>query len=613
MSPRSGARFRVSPAPNNAGSIIDLSEEDIEGDRATTLSPNSRNTLQDALYARQIQNELWSALQPEDSSSASIACINTFRRSISHQTVKDIVLKRDTQILRFNSSDIAAIAGYHEYKHPVDLFEYYLYQDLIDLFYLDCVNLDLAVVSEEEETERIMKKLKSAQPEVHNNLTQRKKDLEKPETLQSGSKVFDLTTDVSKILGKTKDVLNNQEIRLLSDALCGTSKKEYGIRNESSALDLYEKMTGYDVMDRNSSLLVWPLYTTEAVDIVLPPILNKTYYKYSHVRKGLKTCKESSALYPSSEVQSEKSMDGEKPNTQSTISCFEVSHAENEKGVECDVRGIKLNNERDDQVVSDQVEDCGDDSIKFPTFYIIGKVDGISDQVDTRSDDPATWFPIRVVIEIKNRVKRNFLTNTTVKLYEQIQLVTYMLMLGTQYGDLVSVISEEHDASIDKQNNIVKESQENDQIRSLHHPCALQRRSIKRKLDVICDVCKDRGSCTLYCSRCVWNVCESCTLSEGQLQQFTEKSDVSAIDHVQINNSKTQLVLHREYLDSEPHFHRQNWLNLVFPNIVSFYNAIMKIRLNDSMRYEWLQSTEEEKLQMLQTICPSVLNRWRGK
>ena len=36
-----------------------------------------------------------------------------------------------------------------------------------------------------------------------------------------------------------------------------------------------------------------------------------------------------------------------------------------------------------------------------PDFYLIGKIDGISDQLDTTSDDCKEWKAIRVVIEVR--------------------------------------------------------------------------------------------------------------------------------------------------------------------------------------------------------------------
>ena len=71
-------------------------------------------------------------------------------------------------------------------------------------------------------------------------------------------------------------------------------------------------------------------------------------------------------------------------------------------------------------------------------FYIVGKVDGISFQLDASSEDAREWHEIKVVVEVKNRIGRIPLEPP---LYDQIQLVTYMLMLGCPFGDLVQAMT----------------------------------------------------------------------------------------------------------------------------------------------------------------------------
>ena len=75
---------------------------------------------------------------------------------------------------------------------------------------------------------------------------------------------------------------------------------------------------------------------------------------------------------------------------------------------------------------------------ELPIFKIVGKVDGISKHIDASSNDPRHWHEYRVVVEIKNRMNK---IPAMPPLYDQIQLVTYMLMLGTAFGDLVQVVT----------------------------------------------------------------------------------------------------------------------------------------------------------------------------
>lgn len=83
---------------------------------------------------------------------------------------------------------------------------------------------------------------------------------------------------------------------------------------------------------------------------------------------------------------------------------------------------------------------CNESGLKPPValFYIVGKIDGLSTQLDLRSNDATQWREMQVVVEVKNRLGR---IAAEPPLYDQIQLVTYMLMLGCRFGDLVQAVS----------------------------------------------------------------------------------------------------------------------------------------------------------------------------
>jgi len=78
----------------------------------------------------------------------------------------------------------------------------------------------------------------------------------------------------------------------------------------------------------------------------------------------------------------------------------------------------------------------------FPRFYIVGFVDGISEQLDMSFDDAQTWSRHSVVVEAKSRVGR---IAPQPPLYDQIQMVVYMHMTGCATGDLVEYVSETSD------------------------------------------------------------------------------------------------------------------------------------------------------------------------
>ncbi|CAN0130367.1 unnamed protein product [Ectocarpus sp. 13 AM-2016] len=74
---------------------------------------------------------------------------------------------------------------------------------------------------------------------------------------------------------------------------------------------------------------------------------------------------------------------------------------------------------------------------KDACFVVVGAVDGVAEEVTDAPEDAESWETRRVVVEVKNRMYKA--TNPP-PLYDQIQLVTYMLMIGASVGDLVQFV-----------------------------------------------------------------------------------------------------------------------------------------------------------------------------
>lgn len=73
--------------------------------------------------------------------------------NMNHQS---IYADKDNQILRLQSSDIAAIAGFHPYKDKLELLEKYLYQDLQSLYHLDAKNIGVELIDKEQQIASII-------------------------------------------------------------------------------------------------------------------------------------------------------------------------------------------------------------------------------------------------------------------------------------------------------------------------------------------------------------------------------------------------------------------------------------------------------------------------
>ncbi|CAM9577291.1 unnamed protein product, partial [Ectocarpus sp. 4 AP-2014] len=74
---------------------------------------------------------------------------------------------------------------------------------------------------------------------------------------------------------------------------------------------------------------------------------------------------------------------------------------------------------------------------KEACFVVVGAVDGVAEEVTDAPENAESWETRRVVVEVKNRMYKA--TNPP-PLYDQIQLVTYMLMIGASVGDLVQFV-----------------------------------------------------------------------------------------------------------------------------------------------------------------------------
>ncbi|CAN0167932.1 unnamed protein product [Scytosiphon promiscuus] len=74
---------------------------------------------------------------------------------------------------------------------------------------------------------------------------------------------------------------------------------------------------------------------------------------------------------------------------------------------------------------------------KNACFVVVGAVDGVAEEVTDAPEDAETWETRRVVVEVKNRMNK---AKDPPPLYDQIQLVTYMLMVGASVGDLVQFV-----------------------------------------------------------------------------------------------------------------------------------------------------------------------------
>ena len=223
-------------------------------------------------------------------------------------------------------------------------------------------------------------------------------------------------------------------------------------------LDRYEEYTEYTVGARNEETLVWPVFCSQLKKETSAPLdlINKSLKidKTGHAVPGLRYQK----FTHSHSIRREELRNNPFNLTKrvspiidlANITLQELTHPGSMDVVEekspSEQEAIKYYDEIH-PALSPKIMSSTEIVIQSMTatdfFYIVGKVDGVSQQLDMSSMDANEWSAIDVVIEVKNRVHK---IPAYPPHYDQIQLVAYMLMLGCIAGDLVESVTRKGDS-----------------------------------------------------------------------------------------------------------------------------------------------------------------------
>ncbi|KAG3109644.1 hypothetical protein PI125_g10731 [Phytophthora idaei] len=237
-------------------------------------------------------------------------------------------------VLRFSASKVALVTGLHDFGDVAEELLDCVYQDRKELLARDAARLRLRLVSKDEELELRAKKL-------------------------------------------AKD--EAQETRKL---LAETIHTSVGTRNESLALEAYERQTGSKVR-----------------------LTNEHFYFLTFPRP------------PETGTQEEAPVD------------YTLLAGQSQRTV-----ALKRKPRRTPEAAAGAV-DLTMEEEEDGYFSICGMVDGVADALTISVDDE--WGLTPVVVEVKNRV-RGF--RSPPPLYDHIQLAVYIKMLEVEHGDLVQCI-----------------------------------------------------------------------------------------------------------------------------------------------------------------------------
>ncbi len=305
-----------------------------------------------------------------------------------------------SQIPRFSCSDVAGITGYHPWQVNTVLLEKYVYQDLEDLRLLDAKNLDVEIFTAEDEINLLVNKLDE---EDRKRLKLVEQKIQLNENMDSTAKAHEFLREITSLM-KEESVLkrmSSAEQKLVEEEYLGKVRKGYGIKNENSALDKYECLTGFSVVERNMEFIRLSVMPLPAPEPEEEADVDKTNVFSTLLSASRKMSKEQGALSRAAAASSSSAAGAKKRRRQ---------NADNK-----------------------------------PSFFLIGKVDGVSHQLDMSAEDPALWAAAKIVVEMKSRLSR---ISSPPPIYEQIQLVCYMVILDCSHGDLVQAIAQQQEARL---------------------------------------------------------------------------------------------------------------------------------------------------------------------
>lgn len=444
------------------------------------------------------------------------------------------VIRRDSE-LRFSCSDIAALAGYYPYSDVIDLFEKYLYQGLDLLQQYDCKRLHIIMITKEEEVQSVLRKLDSTHQQKFEEIEQ----VTKQSYDQNVAKAL-IKEAVNLLATKDiKDRLSTDEVQLLEKEMQSKISTRYGVHCEDDALDKYESITGYPVKERNDSYYIMevPVWVVD---------LNNDNSANTVVRQKISdlTVRRVMTATDANIKESHQIKDIENNNSSGTRSATNTTETTDEIVAPANNAFAIMNDamKRKSTSLGTSSKPKRARNEPQPAFTIIGKVDGVSEQLDQASEDPSLWKPTRVIVEAKNRV--NSIKHPP-PLYEQIQLVSYMIMTGSKYGDLVQSVS-------------------------------------RRKV--------------VNAKRCE----EIIIIDEDPNESSVSHTVTNRIEEVE----EEQFHISRVTLNDTLYNHQQHWETVIMPRVYVFRDMIVALRNDDGLRAQYLLGEDEEKRHIISQHCP---------
>jgi len=376
-------------------------------------------------------------IDPKDASSSSLYHLDELKS-----------FQKQAHSLRLSASQIAALVGLNPYTDLPEVLCKLVYQTRLGqrLLKHDVKLLGLTLQSPEDILLELAKKAGVTTARAFENTVLAMQDLPAaiPKTIQD---VKDAQIKVMKD-AETSGSLTVSEKKQLREGVRRAVSTTYGTHHEDEALDCYEKMVGCEVLERNAEMISWPFVKAEDVLCETSPKI-EIVDNHLHEKTVVPMSKPTAIVFHRKEKTTNEEAKSETNNAPSNESCYALPKSAN--WCKPPLVGPKHH---------DTTLDKKTDSMKkFPFFTILGKIDGIRDEVwfdpdqkQQQDDDDdiygmndfggGSWVQRPVIIECKHRVSsRPF---NPPPLYEQIQATAYSFMYGVNQAEIVQVLRRQH-------------------------------------------------------------------------------------------------------------------------------------------------------------------------
>ena len=438
--------------------------------------------------------------------------------------------KSRSDSLRLPASRVAALTGYHPYAVLPEVFLDLIYQGRVghELRQQDARDLHIQLVSTDVLLMDLARKAGADTAKALESAIQVKDGTKKLDNIKVAQIIKKKVLEEAK---KSKK-LSPEEIKRLAEGTRSYVDTGFGTHHEDDALNLFEKQCGWEVRERNASILNWPFARAEDVA--------GDYYSAAQ------------------EVNDELTVKAMAPACAREL----IAHSDH---------GIQQHQEKAEEKKAKVVETTKTSNYEEkpkPFFNICGAVDGVRDELWCRPDESTDeeWELRKVIVECKHRMRRAY---NTPPLYDQIQTTAYCLMYGAEDADIIQVMRKEKQRPRKRQ-KVDTES--------------LQPGQTKLEGFLVTTVTTEKPD-----GQKVGNSSSSENIeNEPDTEQRTTNDDKAGAQSIEI-------VVSRMSLDDGVMNHRHNWQSIILPRLRSFVDAVYRVRANDDARKLFLQVVANEE------------------